>query len=99
MSGHKLNRIQRKAFVRQLQSIILNQRDSGSKERYSDDERIKASQLLIEFGNNDEVVDTFSKQLQFQDPEDRAVNLAIMELQAQGFRAGLAELHEGEDEN
>lgn len=87
----KLNRIQRKNFVRTLQATVRNMNSGGKQLEHSLEERKKAAELLIEFGNEDEMWQTFSGQLASDDPNDKDFNKFIMDLMAHGYRTGLSE--------
>jgi hypothetical protein len=98
MPRFKLNRIQRKNFVRQLQGTVRNMNNGGKQLEHTIDQRKKAAHLLIEFGNEDEIWQTFSGQLQSDDPNDAEFNQYVMDLMAHGFRTGLAEASEEGEE-
>lgn len=94
----KLNRIQRRAYIRQLQSIVMNQRESGSNASYSLEQRKEAAEQLMEFGNHEDVMETFTKQLASQDEDDAEFNIHIMNIMRDGFRVGLEGVGNGDDD-
>ncbi len=97
MPRFKLNRIQRKNFVRTLMQTVRNMDSGGRQLGHNLEQRKQAAKLLIEFGNDEEVYTTFNNQINSADPSDMEFNQFILELMAHGYRTGIQEAGEGDE--
>lgn len=90
--GLKLNRIQRRAFLRQLQQIVYNmdENNEAGAGTHTIEERMDAAKTLIDL-DPDTAIETFNTQLQRKSQKADEINRHIIKLMTDAFTQGLAE--------